>query len=246
MEACEHRAELCQEIDRFADMILAVRPIIDSSTTALLPAHRNLIHEAYKGHVLALLKQYHRIEKQEGRTWREKYLLVDYLAHIREEVRKTSREILDFIDYKFLVFENSVEGVIFYQKIQGDYYRYMAEAGDSDSSMLSSQSYLKAMDRVSQLPSFHPTRLSLVLNYSVFHHDIKKDLREAIIIAKAGFDMAIKEVHVVEPRLYKEVMEYLDLIRDNVKIWKEERKAKIRTEAEIKVKQEIAQAAAMS
>jgi len=244
MEVYEHRAELCSETERFTDMIQAVRPIIEHSTTALLPAHRELIHAAYKGRVLASLRQYHRVEKLEAREWREKYLLADYLAHIREEVRQTSREILDFIDYKFLVFEGSVEGVIFYQKIRGDYYRYMAEAGDCDAPVLSSQSYLKAMDRVSQLPSFHPTRLSLVLNYSVFHHDIKKDLREATIIAKEGFDMAIKEVHVVEPRQYKEVMEYLDLIRDNIKLWKEERKVKDRAEA--KAKHDLAQSAAMS
>lgn len=237
MEGCEHQAELCQEIGRYEDMIRAVRPIIDSTSDQLTPVHRDLIHLAYKEQVLSLLHQYHRIEKLEPRTWKEKYLLNDYLAYIRTQTQQICREILDFIEYKFMVFESTVEGVIFYQKIRGDYYRYMAEIGVSDAEDLSSQSYLKAMDRAAQLPTFHPTRLSLILNYSVYHHDIKKDLREATIIAKEGFDMAIKEVHTVEPRQYKEVMEYLDLIRDNIKVWKEERKAKARAEAESKVKQ---------
>jgi 14-3-3 protein epsilon len=64
---------------------------------------------------------------------------------------------------------------VFYLKMKGDYYRYMSEVSESDArqrySNLSYEAYKLASDiSMADLPSTHPIRLGLALNYSVYYY----------------------------------------------------------------------------
>ena len=72
--------------------------------------------------------------------------------------------------------ENNLESEIFYNKLQGDYFRYVSEvAGDSDrlqkATQMALDSYNKGIELAEGLPAADPTRLSLLLNYSVFCYE---------------------------------------------------------------------------
>lgn len=48
----------------------------------------------------------------------------------------------------------------------------------------SQEAYLKAVETASQMPSTHPIRLGLALNFSVFYYEILNDPGKACELAK--------------------------------------------------------------
>lgn len=48
----------------------------------------------------------------------------------------------------------------------------------------SKDAYLKAVDTASEMPSTHPIRLGLALNFSVFYYEILNDPGKACSLAK--------------------------------------------------------------
>ncbi len=102
--------------------------------------------------------------------------------------------------------EKEIESQVFYCKMKGDYYRYLAEVasgtkkGNSnsiDTSLIykvlfftdevkekSEKAYNKANDICKELPTTHPIRLGLALNFSVFYYEIMNKPDEACALAK--------------------------------------------------------------
>jgi len=54
------------------------------------------------------------------------------------------------------------------------------------------------------MSSTHPIRLGLVLNYSVFYYEIKKNAIKACKLARDSFDEAIADLDNVEDEFYKD------------------------------------------
>lgn len=82
----------------------------------------------------------------------------------------------------------AVESKVFYLKMKGDYYRYLAEVatGDNRKQVVddSNKAYLDATKEASELSPTHPIRLGLALNYSVFFYEIKNEPDQACELAK--------------------------------------------------------------
>ncbi|KAJ0054896.1 hypothetical protein NL108_007101, partial [Boleophthalmus pectinirostris] len=96
---------------------------------------------------------------------------------------------------KFLIPQSSKdEGKVFYLKMKGDYFRYQAEVacGDQKQSMYnfgiiindSEAAYNKALEISQNMPTTHPIRLGLALNFSVFYYEIANDQKKACELAK--------------------------------------------------------------
>merc|ERR1719229_1558682 len=79
---------------------------------------------------------------------------------------------------------------VFYQKMCGDYYRYLSEfKADEDNKKNAEKHYQKAMDIAeANLNETHPTRLGLALNFSVCYYEILKEPEKACDLAKKSFD----------------------------------------------------------
>ncbi len=72
---------------------------------------------------------------------------------------------------------------------KGDYSRYKAEITTGNEKEIASESSLKAYETArdiadDELPTTHPMRLGLSLNFSVFHYEILNDSKKACQIAK--------------------------------------------------------------
>ena len=101
--------------------------------------------------------------------------------------------------------DSDPEPFVFYSKMKGDYYRYLAEVKKENkgkyylvSEVLSSyqsifaeikekskDAYKDASDKAKEkMPPTHPIRLGLALNYSVFFYEIMEDSKEACSLAK--------------------------------------------------------------
>ena len=70
---------------------------------------------------------------------------------------------------------NKTESEVFYLKLQGDYFRYVAEVGEGDRLEKATEraldSYNKAIEKAEELSPADPTRLSLLLNFAVFCYE---------------------------------------------------------------------------
>jgi tetratricopeptide (TPR) repeat protein len=95
-----------------------------------------------------------------------------------------------------------VESEIFYMKLQGDYFRYVAEVGDGERLEKATEraldSYNKATEKADQLSAADPTRLSLILNFSVFCYENLDQKEQAIEMAESAFEGAVQEIDQVE------------------------------------------------
>lgn len=117
------------------------------------------------------------------------------LLHTASVAHSPVTAALWFVDNCFL---QDSESKVFYYKMKGDYYRYISEfSGDEGKKQAADQaqeSYQKATETAeAELPSTHPIRLGLALNYSVFFYEILNLPQQACEMAKRAFDDAITE-----------------------------------------------------
>lgn len=80
---------------------------------------------------------------------------------------------------------DDTEAKVFYLKMRGDYYRYLAEIVKKDDyKEKSKEAYEKASEAAVDLATTHPIRLGLALNFSVFYYEILDDSNKACDLAK--------------------------------------------------------------
>ena len=127
--------------------------------------------------------------------------------------------------HKLLPNEPNADGIIFYKKMLGDYYRYLAEFQLSSVSRESSVTcanryYTEATELAEQeLVNSHPIRLGLALNYAVFKHEIMLQPGKACQIAKSAFDGALSELDQLSHDSYRDATLIMQLLRDNLVMW---------------------------
>ncbi len=111
------------------------------------------------------------------------------------------------MDVYLITKSEEVESKVFYLKMKGDYYRYLSEVATadidkegkhschwskchlilyyfSDVNGKSEEAYGKALEEADKMPSTHPIRLGLALNYSVFYYEIAGKPDKACELAK--------------------------------------------------------------
>merc|ERR1712139_725499 len=115
------------------------------------------------------------------------------------------------------------ESRVFYHKMKGDYYRYIAEftSGDKKSGAgeKAKLAYDDAMKAAEGLAVTHPIRLGLALNFSVFHYEVLNNPEEACKMARTAFEDAIAELDNVSEDSYKDSTLIMQLLRDNLTLW---------------------------
>ncbi|XP_016140451.1 14-3-3 protein beta/alpha-like, partial [Sinocyclocheilus grahami] len=126
---------------------------------------------------------------------------------------------------KYLI-QNSTnpESKVFYLKMKGDYYRYLAEVASGDDKKTtienSQDAYQKAFDiSKTEMQPTHPIRLGLALNFSVFFYEILNSPEKACALAKQAFDEAIAELDTLNEESYKDSTLIMQLLRDNLTLW---------------------------
>ncbi|CAO2604931.1 14-3-3 protein theta [Lemmus lemmus] len=100
---------------------------------------------------------------------------------------------------------------VFYLKMKGDYFRYLAEVacGDDRKQTIdnSQGAYQEAFDiSKKEMQPTHPIRLGLALNFSVFYYEI------------LAFDEAIAELDTLNEDSYKDSTLIMQLLRDNLTV----------------------------
>jgi len=148
----------------------------------------------------------------------------EYREKVEGELREICYDVLDLLDKYLIPKAANPESKVFYLKMKGDYYRYLAEVaiGDDRNTVVekSQQSYQEAFDIAKEkMQPTHPIRLGLALNFSVFYYEILNSPDKACQLAKQAFDDAIAELDTLNEDSYKDSTLIMQLLRDNLTLW---------------------------
>jgi 14-3-3 protein epsilon len=146
---------------------------------------------------------------------------------VEAELRVICNEILSILDDHLTPGATSAEPKVFYLKMKGDYYRYLTEfqvgSERKEAAEKSQEAYKAASDIAgNELPTTHPIRLGLALNFSVFYYEVLNSPDRACSLAKAAFDEAIAELDTLSEESYKDSTLIMQLLRDNLTLWMSE------------------------
>jgi 14-3-3 protein epsilon len=162
-------------------------------------------------------------QKEESKGSKFLDIIKEYKVKVESEVEGVCNEIIGLLEKTLIPKSTNAESEVFYLKMKGDYYRYMAECVTGDKNKKAGEkaheSYKKASEKAEGLATTHPIRLGLALNYSVFHYEILNSPEQACKLAKAAFDAAIQDLEGLEDEQYKDSATIMQLLRDNLTLW---------------------------
>jgi len=220
-------AKLSEQAERYEDMVDAMKKVATTNTQLSLE-ERNLLSVSYKnviGSRRAAWRIISSIEQKEESKGNEANLkrIRPYKTKIEAELSGICKDVLAVLENHLLKSETTDEGKVFYFKMQADYHRYMAEYSTGevrkDAAEHANAAYQEASKVAEKLPSTHPVRLGLALNYSVFNYEILNLPDKACELAKQAFDDAISKLDTLDEESYKDATLIMQLLRDNLTLW---------------------------
>ncbi|KAL7000557.1 14-3-3 protein 9 [Sarracenia purpurea var. burkii] len=221
-------AKLAEQAERYDEMVDSMKKVANLDVE-LTVEERNLLSVGYKNVVGArraswrILSSIEQKEESRGNDLNAKRIR-EYRQKVESELTNFCNDIMTVIDEHLIPSCTSGESTVFYYKMKGDYYRYLAEfkAGNdrkevADHSMKAYQAATTTAE--AELPPTHPIRLGLALNFSVFYYEIMNSPERACHLAKQAFDEAISELDTLNEESYKDSTLIMQLLRDNLTLW---------------------------
>jgi len=228
-------ARIAEAAERYPDMCRFMHQLITkkcAGNETLSIDERNLLSVAYKN-VVGSKRQSWRTLSAGNFSDLDANVVKKYKELVENELETVCQEVLSLLKegpVKKISDESTDETMsdedgVFYLKMCGDYYRYLAEFKESDDKHKSDAEayYTRAMKLAEgKLPETHPTRLGLALNFSVCYYEILKKKKEACDLAKKAFDAAIEKLDTLNDASYKDSTLIMQLLRDNLTLWTSE------------------------
>ncbi|KAG7515537.1 14-3-3 protein epsilon isoform X1 [Solea senegalensis] len=227
-EMLVYKAKLAEQAERYDEMVESMKQVAGMDME-LTVEERNLLSVAYKNVIGARRASWRIIssleQKEDNKNSEDKVAMIrDYRKAVEKELKSICQDILDVLDQHLIKSADLGESKVFYYKMKGDYHRYLAEfAAGNDRKEAAENSlvaYKAASDiAMNELPSTHPIRLGLALNFSVFYYEILNSPDRACKLAKTAFDEAIAELDSLSDESYKDSTLIMQLLRDNLTLW---------------------------
>merc|ERR1712232_1287354 len=218
-------AQLADQAERYEDMVEYMKKVAQSDSE-LSVEERNLLSVAYKN-VIGSRRSSWRIlssilQKQTETAYTS--MATNLQKKIEDELSTLCKDVLDLLDNHLLANSTSEESKVFFNKMKGDYHRYMAEystAEARDNAAEEAAAAYKVAEEIANehIPTTHPLRLGLALNYSVFLYEIANEPEKACSVAKKAFDDAISELDSLTEESYRDSTLIMQLLRDNLTLW---------------------------
>lgn len=221
-----YMAKLAEQAERYDEMLESMKSVA-TYDTELTVEERNLLSVAYKNVIGARRASWRiisSIEQKQVDEGSNENQVRTYRVQIEKELKEICADILSLIDKHLIPHASTGESKVFYYKMKGDYYRYLAEFATSNDRKEAAEhslvAYKAASDiSTSELVPTHPIRLGLALNFSVFYYEILNSPDRACRLAKAAFDDAIAELDTLNEESYKDSTLIMQLLRDNLTLW---------------------------
>nr|QWE91332.1 tyrosine 3-monooxygenase/tryptophan 5-monooxygenase activation protein [Placidida sp.] len=225
-----YMAKVSEQAERYEEMVQYITRAADVRKN-LAVEERNLLSVAYKNFIGARRASWRVLcsieDKETGRSRTDRASLVKkYRVQVEDEIRDICKNVVELLGMLLSNVQGDdedVEAVVFYRKMEGDYWRYFAEfanGDEKDRAMDKAQvAYQQATEAASRLQPTNPIRLGLALNFSVFYYEIMGKNEEACTLAKQAFDDAVSELDDLSEESYKDATLIMQLLRDNLTLW---------------------------
>ncbi|MEQ2163937.1 hypothetical protein GOODEAATRI_001373 [Goodea atripinnis] len=190
------KAKLAEQAERYDDMAAAMKAVTEEGSE-LNNEERNLLSVAYKNVVGARRSSWRVVSSMEQKSDSTKTALAkEYREKIEKELNDICKEVLDLLDKHLIPKATPADSKVFYLKMKGDYYRYLAEVATGEDKE-SKQSTTLCSAHAIMLPNFlpfeyvhpHPTNLSL---YEAIINSSQEAYQKAL-------DISIKEMPPTHP-----------------------------------------------
>lgn len=212
-------------------MVHAMKEVVRTAA-GLNAEERNMLSVSYKSLLVSKRSAWravYGIEKEEdGKRGVENEFKLKRLRPFRKKIEKeiedTCHEILAILEKNLIPQCQCPESAVFYFKMKGDYYRYLAEFKVGSGRRECSEKALVAYRAATQcadakLAPEHPVVLGLALNFSVFYFEILHSPERACQIAQAAFDKAKSSLRNSSENKSNDSTLLLQLLRDNLSLW---------------------------
>jgi len=149
---------------------------------------------------------------------------------LAEEIKKFVNKGIELIDNKLLKNDISEELKVMYYKIKGDYIRYILELTpkekEEEINILknkSDENYKIGLNLCESLSDLSTTKVSLILNYSVFLYEVIKDYKNAYTLANNTYQTTMKNLNNdnYDLSLLKDLNKMLNILKENISKWAE-------------------------
>jgi 14-3-3 protein epsilon len=185
-------ARVAEQAERFDDMVDFLKPILQEKGGDFSIEERNLLSVGFKNLIGGKRTAIRTIAAIEQNPKYSKYggSLGDYKKKIEGELAQDCRNIINMVKDNALGGKGGNEGDAFFQKMIGDYYRYMAESASGETHAEAKngalEHYNKAEEVAKELPACNPIKLGLALNFSVFYYEVMQDIKQACTLGETA------------------------------------------------------------
>jgi len=223
-------AKVAEQSERYEDMLSLMEHVAQNNE--LSTEERNLLSVAFKNVIGARRSSWRVLNNIESRSKESqsmspehKNLTVVYKTKVEDELRDICTKVIRLLE-DYLIpnagKNSNIESKVFYYKMMGDYYRYLAEVQTNSKEVIekAEEAYENATKEAKEMECTHPIRLGLALNYSVFHYEIKNDHERACSLAQVACDEAVNQLDNLDQESYKDGSLILQLLRDNLTLWR--------------------------
>ena len=147
----------------------------------------------------------------------------EFRDKVESELSFICHDLINVVEKNLLPITTANEAKVFYLKLVGDYWRYLAEFASGDAKKTATTSceatYLKAQELAKQLPVTHALRLGLALNLSVFYFEVVGDPDKACDVAQQAFDEGSDGLAALDEASRRESSKIIAVLRDNLMRW---------------------------
>ena len=223
-------ALIAEQAGTYEDMKNFMEEYILKSKDDISIDERNLLSVAYKNlfsnkrHCIRTLLAYEMKEKQNETPEHLQYIL-DYKKKLEVELVELCASFARFISDNLKGNAVDCEAKVFYCKLIGDYYRYIAENIEDDTKAFYSNksltAYNEAMELAKNLSHTNHVKLGLCLNLSVYYYEVVNNQQTGFQIAREALEHVKKEIDNIDENdeNFTDTFHIIEMLQENLNIW---------------------------
>jgi len=222
-------ARVAEQAERFDDMVTFLQKAIEQKNGEDFTIdERNLLSVRFKNLIGSQRGALRTIGAIEQNPKYQKFgdALGVYKKQIEQELYEKCMTIVSTVKDKCLNLAAEEESKAFFQKMIGDYYRYVAESASADKLESVKKGALEGYNQADTLSkglnACNPIRLGLALNFSVFHYEVMNDHKKACELGEAALSEALEKIDDVDEETFRDAKSIIELLKENLSLWKEE------------------------
>jgi 14-3-3 protein epsilon len=223
-----HREQRDKEALEALNELIGLDPVFDKSRRVLFQAIYKLVIDSLRD-TLNTVHQYYESDVENNRV-DQASLLQRKKEELCSKLIFFARDAITSIDQQLLPNASDPQMIVFFHKLKGDLFRYIAEFSDDTDSLAAGnsgeESYTLAFDYAeSNLPRNDPVRMSLILNAAVFRYEIRKDPESATDMLEHALKEFEGDFSELGDEDQQEVFETLEIMRGNLQVWMDDERA---------------------